>query len=129
MADFRRLKIWQQSHAMAVETHAVASRMRGVAHSSLKNQMVRAAMSVPANIVEGREQTSETEFARFLGYSIASLSELEYHLMMARDIGAINETDFQSLLSQVTTIRPMAIALRRRLQPVARSKPAGSVER
>lgn len=86
-------------------------------------------MSVPTNIVEGREQATEAEFARFLGYSIASLSELEYHLMIGRDIGAINETDFKSMLSQITTIRPMAIALQRRLKPAAGSKLAGSNER
>lgn len=86
-------------------------------------------MSVPTNIVEGREQTSEAEFSRFLGYSIASLSELEYHLMIARDIGALEDHDFQSLTSQITVIRPMAIALQRRLQPAAGSKRAGSGER
>jgi four helix bundle protein len=129
MADFRRLKVWQQSHAMAIEAHQVALRMRGVAHSSLKSQLVRAAMSVPTNIVEGRGQVTEAEFARFLGYSIASLSELEYHLMIGHDTGAISDTDFKSLLSQITTIRPMAIALRRRLQPAAGSKQAGSRER
>lgn len=79
-------------------------------------------MSVPTNIVEGREQKTEPEFSRFLGYAIASLSELEYHLMIARDIAAISDTDFESLVAQIKTIRPMAIALQRRLKPVAGSK-------
>lgn len=129
MPDFRRLKIWQKSHALAVETHRIAGKMRRVAPSSLKNQLIRAAMSVPTNIVEGREQTSEAEFSRFLGYSIASLSELEYHLMIAHDIGALEEADFRSLTLQITTIRPMAIALQRRLKPTAGGKRAGGTER
>lgn len=129
MADYRRLKVWQQSHVLAIETHRIAVHMRGRAHSALKNQLVRAAMSVPTNIVEGREQASEADFARFLGYSIASLTELEYHLMIARDIGAIQPSDFESLHSQVVRIRPMAIALQRRLKPAAGSKQARSGER
>lgn len=122
MPDFKQLKVWKQSHAMAIEAHRVATRMRGAAHTSLRNQLVRAAMSVPTNIVEGRGQKSEPEFSRFLGYSIASLSELEYHLMIAHDIEAIRDTDFRSLVAQIKTIRPMLHALQKKLQPAATSQ-------
>ncbi len=122
MPDFKKLKVWQQSHAMAIEAHRVATRMRGAAHSSLRNQLVRAAMSIPTNIVEGRGQKTEPEFSRFLGYSIASLSELEYHLIIARDIKAIDDTDFLSLVSQIKVIRPMLHAFQKKLQPAASSQ-------
>lgn len=78
-------------------------------------------MSVPTNIVEGRGQKTEPEFSRFLGYSIASLSELEYHLMIAHDIGAMRDSDFISLVSQIKTIRPMLHALQKKLKPSATS--------
>jgi len=64
-------------------------------------------MSIPANIVEGRTQKSERDFGRFLGYAIGSTSELEYHLIAARDIKAITESDFLALLSQVIEVRKM----------------------
>ena len=112
---------------MAIEAHRVAERMRGAAHTSLRNQLVRAAMSVPTNIVEGRDQKTEPEFARFLGYAIASLSELEYHVMVGHDLGAISDSDFRSLVSQIKTIRPMAHALRKKLQPAAGSGKAGGL--
>ena len=51
-------------------------------------------MSVPANIVEGRAKPSEDDFCRFLSYAIGSLSELEYHLLVGRDLGAVAETDY-----------------------------------
>jgi four helix bundle protein len=64
-------------------------------------------MSVSANIVEGREQRNERDFARFLGYALASTSELEYHLIVARDVRAITETDFSATLAQLVDVRKM----------------------
>jgi len=77
--------------------------------------MIRAAMSIPANIVEGRSQASEREFTRFLRYALASASELEAHLIMAQDFGVITESDFLSLLSEVVDVRKMLHGLLDRL--------------
>lgn len=56
------------------------------------------------------------EFARFIGYSIASSSELEYHLIVARDVAAITVSDFHSLTSQLVEVRKMLFGLLRRLR-------------
>lgn len=62
MSDFKRLKVWRKAHALALNAHRVANGMRGSVHMSLRNQLIRAAMSIPTNIVEGRGQKSELEF-------------------------------------------------------------------
>ena len=72
-------------------------------------------MSIPANIAEGRRHTSEKEFARFLGIALSSTSELEYHLIFARDTKIIPESEFVSLISQTITVRKMLYALLKRL--------------
>ncbi len=72
-------------------------------------------MSIPANIVEGRRQESEKEFARYLRISINSAFELEYHLIVARDIGAISEADSASLLRELIEVRRMLHGLLKRL--------------
>lgn len=77
--------------------------------------MIRAAMSIPANIVEGRSQASEREFIRFLRYSLASASELEAHMIMAQDFGVISQNDFLSLLSELVDVRKMLHGLVERL--------------
>ena len=64
-------------------------------------------MSIPANIVEGRRQESEKEFARFLRIALNSGCELEYHLIVARDIRVISETDSESLLRELIEVRKM----------------------
>ena len=72
-------------------------------------------MSIPTNIVEGRGQKSGPDFARFLGYALNSSSELEYHLIVARDIHAISLSDFTSLTDQVTEVRKMLYGLTKRV--------------
>jgi len=117
MSDFKRLRVWRKAHALTLNVHRLAASMRGSQYSPLRSQMVRAAMSVSANIVEGREQKTEREFARFLGYSLASTSELEHHLIVARDIAAITTPDFSSTLSQLIDVRKMLHGLIRKLSP------------
>jgi four helix bundle protein len=72
-------------------------------------------MSIPANIAEGRRQKSEKEFSRFLGYALNSSSELEYHLIVARDTKVLSEPDFVSLVTQTITVRKMLYGLLKRL--------------
>ena len=69
--------------------------------------MIRAAISIPTNIVEGRRQESEREFARFLRIAQNSGWELEYHLILARDIHAISDGDATALLSELIEVRKM----------------------
>jgi len=80
-------------------------------------------MSIPTNIAEGRRQKSEKEFSRFLGYALNSSSELEYHLIVARDTKVIAESDFVSLISQTITVRKMLYGLLKRLSTTARESP------
>ena len=107
MSDFRNLEVWQRAHALAIGSHEVAKRIRGASYLSLRSQIIRAAMSIPANIVEGREQRSRKDFARFLRYAIGSASELESHLLVARDIHVVTAKDFDSLNEQLIRVRRM----------------------
>ena len=72
-------------------------------------------MSIPANIVEGRCQKSDRDFARFLGYALNSTAELKYHLLIARDVQAITLNDFNSLNDQATEVQKMLHGLIRTL--------------
>lgn len=96
-------------------THRVAGRIRGSQYAALRSQMIRAAMSVPTNIVEGRSQQSEREFARFLRIALNSTTELEYHLLTALEIGAIRKSDSLTLTSQLIEVRKMLYGLLRHL--------------
>ena len=124
MSDFKNLKVWRKSHALVLNVHRTAIRIRGSEFASLRNQMIRAAMSIPTNVVEGNGQESAQQFARFVRFSLNSTSELEYHLIVARDARVITATDFDSLCSQTVEVRKMLYGLlrhldRSRLDPAA----------
>lgn len=107
MADFKKLRVWNKAHALALNAERVASEIREAAHKPLRPQLNRAAMSIPTNIVEGRSKKTDRDFARYLGYALGSACELEYHIILAHDVGAIPEADFDALIRQVVDIKRM----------------------
>lgn len=84
-------------------------------YSSLRNQLFRAAMSISANIAEGSSQRTKKEFARFVSIALSSCSEVEHHLIVARDLKAISTATFDSLVAQTITVRKMLYGLRKML--------------
>jgi four helix bundle protein len=124
VTDFKKLKVWQKAHVMALDAHRVAGQIRGAKHASLKSQIIRAAMSVPTNIVEGSGQQSAREFSRFLRIALNSTTELEYHFLAARDLRAVRQSDSLTLISQVVEVRKMLYGLLRYLK----SRPADESE-
>jgi len=107
MSDYKKLEVWRKAHALALDTYRVATRIRGSDNATLRNQIIRAAMSIPTNIVEGTGQKSGKEFGRFIGFALNSASELDYHLIVARDLHLIGASDFESLSSRTVEVRKM----------------------
>ena len=128
VTDFKKLKVWQKAHVMAMDAHRIAGQMRGPKHASLRSQIVRAAMSVPTNIVEGCSQQRPREFSRFLRIALNSTSELEYHLLAARDLAVVRSSDSLTLLSQVIEVRKMLYGLLRYLSSRSEDKSGASPE-
>ena len=119
MSDFRGLRVWQAAQDLVIDAHRIARRMRGVGSSKLRDQLVRAAISVPTTIVEGSVHHSPLEFARYVRYSIASVSEVEGHLQVGRDIGMVTESDYSGLLVRVVDVRKMLYGLLKKLDSPA----------
>ena len=116
MSDFRKLLVWRKAHILALRVDRVAAGIPGHRDASLRNQMTRAAMSIPTNIVEGSSQESRKDFKRFLRYASNSATELEYHLLLARDKGAINSGDYANLSERTVEVRKMLIGLMKRVE-------------
>ena len=121
MSDFKKLKVWRKAHALALNVHRVATRIRASENPALRNQMLRAAMSIPTNLVEGTGQKSGIAFARFITISLNSTTELEYHLIVARDMRVIAAKDFESLSAQTIEVRKMLYGLRNRVLVLPRT--------
>ena len=115
MSDYKNLQVWQKAHGLALHAHRTAMGVRATRYSALRSQIIRAAMSVPANIVEGRRQESERDFARFLRYALNSMYELEYHVTLARDIGVIPDAAASALIAEGVEVRKMLHGLIKKL--------------
>ena len=107
MADYRKLLVWQRAHALALNIERAARTIRSAHHVTFRNQLVRSAFSISANIVEGRTRQSQAEFARFLRIALNSASELEYHLLAARDTGAMRVDNYAELNERVVEVARM----------------------
>ena len=73
--------------------------------------MRRSAASIPANVAEGCCRGGDTEFARFLQMAMGSASELEYHLVLARDLELLGIDAYDRLATDVIEVKRMLASL------------------
>ena len=121
MYDYHRLKVWQKAHSLCLAVIAAMPATRRA--SSLISQIVRAAQSIPANIVEGRAADSDAEFARFLKMSLRSANELMYHLELAVERGIIRAATFAALRPRISEVQVLLSAFIRKLEDDDRKGP------
>lgn len=86
MQDYRKLQVWQKAHKLALSAHEVSSYLQRPERWPLRDQLLRATISIPSDIAEGRGRGSDPDFRRFLWHSLGSCNELEYDLLLARDL-------------------------------------------
>ena len=107
MKDFRQLKVWQKAHQLTLAIYQVTASFPREEIYGLTAQMRRAAASIPANLAEGCGRNSDAELARFSSIAAGSASELEYHLLLARDLNLIQLNDYPLLAEQIVEIKRM----------------------
>lgn len=115
MQDFKQLKVWQKSHALAVRIYSATATFPEPERYGLTSQMRRAAASVPANIAEGCGRGGNAELRQFLYTSLGSASELEYFLLLARDLRLLTEKQHESLEASIREIKRMLTGLIQRV--------------
>ncbi|HEX6629336.1 MAG TPA: four helix bundle protein [Gemmatimonadaceae bacterium] len=125
MSDFRKLDVWVNSHALLLNVHGAAKGIRGADYLTLRNQMLRAAMSIPTNLVEGVGQKTAREFARFIRISLNSSTELEYHLLIARDFEVMQLEPYNTLTRETIEVRKMLHGLLGKVESRAKNDGKG----
>ena len=75
----------------------------------LTSQIRRASASIPINISEGCGRGSNKDFARFLQIAIGSACEVEYELLLAKELKYIEDHEYQDLSKEIVSIRKMII--------------------
>ena len=107
MKDFRTLKVWEKAHTLTLAIYKATEKFPKHELYALTNQIQRAAVSVPTNIAEGCGKDSDAELKRYFVIAMGSSSELEYLLLLARDLKYLPEDSHQILNRDLTEVRRM----------------------
>ncbi len=116
MKDFRRLKVWHKGHALVLMVYEATRDFPKEELYGLTSQLRRAAGSIPANIAEGCGRGGNAELGRFLQIAMGSTLELEYHLLLAKDLGYLAEEWDVQLRAKVHELKSMLSTLLRKVK-------------
>jgi len=107
MKNFKDLMIWQLSHQLTLGIYKASAAFPSEEKFGLISQIRRASASIPTNIAEGCGRQSDAELHRFLTIAMGSASELEYQLILAKDLFYFSESSFLSLNNELMEIKKM----------------------
>lgn len=100
--SFTDLKVWQRGHDLVVEIYQATKEFPKREVYALTDQIQRSAVSVTSNIAEGFGRHSYSDRLRFYRTARGSITELQNQLLIAKDVGYLNEDDFNELASKST---------------------------
>jgi four helix bundle protein len=110
--DFHELKVWQKAHQLTLAVYQITVGFPREELYGLTSQLRRCCSSIAANLAEGCGRNSDAELARFCSIAMGSASQLEYHLLLAKDLKLIKPKDHAELTERATEIKRMLTALR-----------------
>ncbi|MCF6207464.1 MAG: four helix bundle protein [Sulfurovum sp.] len=109
MTGYENLDVWQKSITLVTDVYTLVRLLPKEERYSLADQIRRSAVSVPSNIAEGSSGNSKKEFVQFLYIALGSLCELETQLVIAQNVGYLN--DITNIKQEMTIIKKMLNAL------------------
>jgi four helix bundle protein len=105
--SYRDLIIWQRTKTCVVSIYKATENFPPSELYGLTAQMRRAAISMPSNIAEGFRRKSQKDKLQFIRIAYSSGAELETQLEISRDLGYLNEKDFNNLAGKLDEIMKM----------------------
>jgi four helix bundle protein len=115
MASYRDLAVWEKAMDLVVDCYKLSRKFPKSETFGLCSQLQRAAVSIPANIAEGRERQSPGSFAQFLSISYGFLAELETHLQISQRLKYIEKNELNNLLQKTSEVGRMINGLKKRV--------------
>lgn len=115
MKDFRELKVWEKAHGLTLAVYRITTDFPIDERYGLASQLRRAASSIPANIAEGCGRQGDAELARFVQIAMGSASELEYHLLLSKDLKYIAADTYSPLHQQTIEVKRMLTSFLQKL--------------
>lgn len=116
MKNFKELNVWDKAHKLTLKIYQTTSTFPREELYGLTSQIRRSGASVPTNIAEGCGRNSDAELARFLEISMGSASELEYLLLLTRDLNLLNSSNYTELTNEVIEVKRMLASFIKKLR-------------
>ena len=116
LKSYRDLEVWQKSMDLVVLCYKMAKGFPQNEIYGLTSQLQRAAISIPANIAEGRHRQHSKEFLRHLSIAYGSLAELETHIQIAERLNYMNHNETSQVLNRTAEIGRMLNGLRKSIE-------------
>jgi four helix bundle protein len=111
MQDFKKLVVWELSHLVTLDVYKATKLFPKEELFALTSQIRRAAYSVPLNLAEGCGRFTQADKAHFFQIAFGSLQELEYSIILSKDLGYLNEVEFEKLNIKINEIKQKLISL------------------
>jgi four helix bundle protein len=105
MRDYRKYSVWEVGHELTLAIYGATEDFPDTEKFGVISQMRRASYSIPSNIAEGCGRESDADFKRFLVISRGSAAELEYFLILSKDLGLLNAEQFDLLFDKVNKVK------------------------
>jgi len=118
MRDFRDLKVWEKAHELTLAVYRATKGFPKEEMYGLTSQIRRSCASIPANVAEGCGRSGSGDMGRFFQIALGSASESEYHLLLAPDLGLLNDLDYTRLWKDVVEVKRMLSSFIRKLGTV-----------
>ena len=113
MGDFKHLIAWQRAHAFGLAVHAAFRGREAHISPGFRAQILRAVNSIADCLAEGCAKRSRRELARYADDAYASAKEVENDLIRARDLGMLERTLSEDLLTQGDEVSRLCFGLAR----------------
>jgi four helix bundle protein len=116
MQDFRNLDVWAKGHEFVLEAYRQTRGFPKEELFGLTSQLRRASAAIPTNIAEGCGRGSDPDFARFLQIAMGSAYEVDYLLLLCRDLGYLPDEAYDSMYARIIEIKRKLTRLLQRVQ-------------
>ena len=115
MQDFMKLSVWNKAHSLTTAVYQATSTFPKDELYGLTSQIRRACVSIPANIAEGCGRRGKAEFSNFLNIAMGSANEVQYYLLLAKELQILRAKDCEDLLNQTIEVKRMLTALNKKI--------------
>ena len=128
MRNYRDLQVWSKAHAVTLELYRLSRNFPREEIYGLTSQLQRSATSMGSNLAEGCGRRTSSELGHFVRIAMGSASELDYQLLLCRDLGYLKTDDYTRTANKLTEVRKMLTALLSKVEQQIEGKAKGTAQ-